>query len=200
MNNDLIKDEPTQGEAVTEDSQPETTSQDVETEAAEAEKMLSQAHVNRIVAKAEKKAAEAALKKYQDEQAEAEMSELQKATKLIDALKAEADTAREEAKKATMLAALTGKVSNPKLAMLAIDDQHLDENGNLELKALLRDYPELELTTNAQPAVLKAGNATKLDSQVQSLETQLEEAMQKGNLMRAADLRVKLVQARAVKR
>ena len=81
----------------------------------------------------------------------------------LKALEAERENlskkATEEAERATRaerLAALTGKVADPKAALRLLDDDHLTEDGNVNVDALLKAYPFLASQTSPG-AVIASG-------------------------------------------
>ena len=83
-----------------------------------------------------------------------EESERLKAEK-ADAEKKALD-AEERALRAERKATLAGKVADPNAALKLIEESHLDSSGNVNVDALLKDFPFLKPATQSPP--LDGGN------------------------------------------
>lgn len=108
------------------------------------EKTLTQAEVNAIVAREKKKAEKAAREAFEAERKKADMSEIERAKAEAEEVRQQLEQERAARTAAERRAALTGKVADPQAALRLLDeDQHLDGDGNVNVKALLETYPFL---------------------------------------------------------
>jgi chromosome segregation ATPase len=83
----------------------------------------------------------------------AKMDEVEAAKAETNDLKAQLEAAREEVKRSGWKASLTGRVANTDAALKLLDtDKHVNEDGEINVDALLKDYDFL-----APPATGKAG-------------------------------------------
>ena len=107
-------------------------------------------------------------KKWEAERAEAEerarMSESERLKKDLEAQAAKVREAEERAIRAERLAALKGSVADPKAALKLLEDEHLNDDGTVNVDKLLETYPFLKPApqpeTVERPRIPPA-NATK---------------------------------------
>jgi len=108
------------------------------------EKTLTQTEVNAIVAREKKKAEKAAKDAFEQERKKADMSEIEHAKAEADDVRKQLETERTARTAAERRATLTGKVADPTAALRLLDEEeHLDADGNVNVKALLETYPFL---------------------------------------------------------
>jgi len=108
------------------------------------EKTLTQTEVNAIVAREKKKAEKAARETFEIERKKADMSEMERAKAEADEVRKQLEMERTARTAAERRATLTGKVADPTAALRLLDEEeHLDADGNVNVKALLETYPFL---------------------------------------------------------
>lgn len=99
-------------------------------------------------------------KKWEQEREEAEerarMSEAERLQADLQAKQDALTAAEKRAVNAERLAALTGKVADPKAALRLLDDDHLTEDGTVNVDALLNAYPFLAPQAQPKPSANSA--------------------------------------------
>lgn len=106
-------------------------------------KVYTEEEFNRHMAAARRKW-EAEAKKAAEEAAKrAQMDEAERLKAEKEELEAKLNAERAARLAAERRAALTGKVADPNAALKLLEDKHLNEDGSVDVDALLKDYPFL---------------------------------------------------------
>lgn len=94
-------------------------------------------------------------KRWEQEREEAEerarMSEAERIQSDLTAAKEAMQAAERRAVMAERQAALVGRVADAKAALRLLDDSHIDDDGNVNVDALLDAYPFLRVTESTKP-------------------------------------------------
>jgi len=120
-------------------------------------KMLSQDEVNRIVQREKAKAAKAERERLETERRKADMTEAERLKIEKEEAEKRAAVAEERAVTAERRASLTGKVIDPEAAMRLLTDDHLTEDGSIDVDALLKSYPFLTPSNTGTPPTRGSG-------------------------------------------
>lgn len=129
-----------------------------------AETAVSQADIDKIVKTRLARAQKEWEAKAAEEAERARMSESERLKKDLEAQAAKVKEAEERAVRAERLAALKGSVADANAALKLLEDDHLDEDGTVNVEKLLEAYPFLKPApqpeTVERPRIPPA-NATK---------------------------------------